>query len=96
MRGVCVFAVGDLPWLRNRTEIAANKFYEDFDSVVLDCLEEWLNNKTYSSSLQELNRDYYLNLPQVKYSQQLRPYQKTKEYWEIEKEKWLAKNKVIL
>ena len=74
VRGVCIMGSGDLPWLRSRFEIAANKFYQNFDSVVLDCLEEWVNNRTYSASLEGFNWYYYMNLPQVKY------YRKTKEF----------------
>ena len=90
VRSVCILNSGDLPWLHSRPEIAANKFYEDFDPVVLDCLEEWVNNRTYSASL-ELNWFYYKNLPQVKYYQNLENFQKTKAFLKKRKEVWSQK-----
>ena len=88
VRSICILNSGDLPWLRSRPEIAANKFYEDFDPVVLDCLEEWVNNRTYSASL-ELNWYYYRNLPQVKYYQTITDSEKTNEYLKERRELWL-------
>ncbi|KAK3089407.1 hypothetical protein FSP39_003388 [Pinctada imbricata] len=48
---VCVFGIGDLNELVSRKEFFANKFYLDFQPLTLDCMEEWLFNKTYSNSL---------------------------------------------
>lgn len=92
VRGVCIFTSGDLPWLHSRPEIAANKFYkESGSSVVLDCLEEWVNRRTYSASLEGLNWYHYRNLPHVKYYKKLKDSQKTKEYLKKQKEIWLKK-----
>lgn len=89
VRGICIFTSGDLTWLHSRPEIAANKFHEKFDSVVLDCLEEWVNRRTYSASLEGLNWYHYRNLPHVKYYKNLKESQKTKEYLKKQKEIWI-------
>lgn len=90
IRSVCVYGLEDLPWLQNRPEIVANKFYEDIDSVVLDCLEESLRNRTNFPELEHLNWHYYRNLPQVKHYWKLKDSEKTKEFLEQKKLKWLT------
>jgi hypothetical protein len=46
VRTACVFGVRDLPRLIARKELFANKFYVDYEWLAVDCLEEWLGNKT--------------------------------------------------
>lgn len=46
VRNICVFGVGDLPSLVTRRELFANKFHANFHYLAVDCLEEWLVNKT--------------------------------------------------
>lgn len=92
IRSVCVYGLADLPWLKSRPEIAANKFYEDIDSVVLDCLEESLRNRTNAPDLERLNWHYYRNLPQVKYYWKLTDSEKSQEFLEKKKSKWLAEH----
>ncbi len=63
VRGVCIFGIGDLPQLISRKELFSNKFYIDYEYLTLDCLEEWLRNKTlYPLSV---NTYYYRQLPFV-------------------------------
>ncbi|KAG7256410.1 hypothetical protein CRUP_021420 [Coryphaenoides rupestris] len=45
VRGVCVFSVGDLPWIVQHHHLFANKFDVDADSVAVHCLEEYLKGK---------------------------------------------------
>ncbi|XP_070555438.1 N-acetyllactosaminide beta-1,6-N-acetylglucosaminyl-transferase-like [Ptychodera flava] len=45
VRQVCVFGVGDLPWLTFQHHLFANKFDLNLDPVVVQCLEEWLKNR---------------------------------------------------
>ncbi|KAK7489249.1 hypothetical protein BaRGS_00019501 [Batillaria attramentaria] len=48
-RLVCVFGSGDLPWLVRRPELIANKFDEDTDPVVVDCLEKMLEERAIAA-----------------------------------------------
>ncbi|XP_036367575.1 beta-1,3-galactosyl-O-glycosyl-glycoprotein beta-1,6-N-acetylglucosaminyltransferase 3-like [Octopus sinensis] len=96
IRSVCIFSVGDLPWLNSRPEIVANKFYEDTDSIVLDCLEESLRNRTLIQNVDQLNWYYYRNLPHVSYNAKLKANEKTKEFLQSKKKKWLLKQEQLL
>jgi hypothetical protein len=46
VRGICVFGTVDLPTLHNRRELIANKFHLNADSIVYQCLEELITNKS--------------------------------------------------
>ena len=61
VRGICVFGVGDLPFLATREELFANKFHQNFQPAVIDCLEELLNNRTIEEAVGTLVFDvsYY-------------------------------------
>ncbi|KAK3608206.1 hypothetical protein CHS0354_039222 [Potamilus streckersoni] len=61
VRGVCVFGVGDLHELVAREELFVNKFHLTYQPLALDCLEEWLYNRTFNSEIVDL--DFYRNLP---------------------------------
>ena len=54
VRNICIFGLEDLHQLVNRHELFVNKFHLDFQPLALDCLEEWLYNRTY----QQLQTDY--------------------------------------
>lgn len=51
VRNICVFGVGDLPYLATREELFANKFIQDFQPATLGCLEELLRNRTWEETL---------------------------------------------
>ena len=61
---VCIFGIKDLPDLVSRHELFANKFYMDYEPLVVDCLEEWINNRTYEAP--DFNLTFYENLPFVR------------------------------
>lgn len=63
VRDVCIFGVSDLPSLLGRRELFANKFYADFDYLALDCIEEWLLNKTQHHL--PIDLEYYRNAKQL-------------------------------
>lgn len=46
VHNICVFGVRDLPLLKQRYELIANKFDIDYDPIVYMCMEEWIQNKT--------------------------------------------------
>lgn len=63
VRSVCIFGVGDLPELASKKELFANKFYLDYQPLALNCLEEWLFNKTFNAM--PFETFYYSQLPFV-------------------------------
>lgn len=48
VRGVCVFGPGDLQTIVSRKEMFANKFNSRYKPISLNCLEEWIFNRTYN------------------------------------------------
>ncbi|XP_025102191.1 beta-1,3-galactosyl-O-glycosyl-glycoprotein beta-1,6-N-acetylglucosaminyltransferase-like isoform X2 [Pomacea canaliculata] len=68
VRLVCILSTGDLPLLDKRPEMFANKFYQDYSRVALECLHERLYNHTRDEFLgmMEFNTSYYENLSYVK------------------------------
>ena len=46
VHNVCVFGVEDLPAIKLRSEIIANKFDIEYDPIAYKCMEEWVHNKT--------------------------------------------------
>ena len=40
VRDICIFGISDLPKLKNRTELFANKFNVDFEPLAYDCMEQ--------------------------------------------------------
>ncbi|KAK6195192.1 hypothetical protein SNE40_000667 [Patella caerulea] len=65
VRSVCIYSIHELSWLLIQPNIAANKFDEEFDQVVIDCLEESLYNRTFSQNLDNFNWYYYHHVPHV-------------------------------
>ena len=61
VHGVCIFGIKDLPQLVGRRELFANKFHLDFQPLALDCLEEWLYNRTLQPMV--FDAYYYKRLP---------------------------------
>ncbi|XP_077870453.1 beta-1,3-galactosyl-O-glycosyl-glycoprotein beta-1,6-N-acetylglucosaminyltransferase-like [Saccoglossus kowalevskii] len=47
VRNVCVYSWRDLSWLVTQPHLFANKFNVKFDSLVLECLEEIINYRTF-------------------------------------------------
>ena len=74
-REICIFSVGDLPWLYRRPELFVNKFHSDFQWLAYDCMEELIFNRTGDDlksaatiGQQRFNLTYYRNLPFVRNS----------------------------
>ena len=70
VRSICIFGVGDLPWLYQRPELFANKFHDSFEWLAYDCLEELIFNRTLDRGA-PFNATYYQNLPFVKHKEQV-------------------------
>ncbi|KAM4675952.1 beta-1,3-galactosyl-O-glycosyl-glycoprotein beta-1,6-N-acetylglucosaminyltransferase 3-like [Discoglossus pictus] len=45
-RSVCVYGIGDLPWILQQHHLFANKFDSNVDNNVIQCLEQYLRHKT--------------------------------------------------
>ncbi|KAK6182401.1 hypothetical protein SNE40_010102 [Patella caerulea] len=69
-RNICIFGIGDLPRLTSRMELFANKFYWDYQSLTLDCIEEWhrkmIENEYNSTNGGQFNTSYYETMPYLK------------------------------
>ena len=66
-RGICIYGVGDAPWLATRRELFANKFHLLREYLAYDCLEERHRNRTMLRDRVAFDGDFYRNLPTVKY-----------------------------
>ncbi|XP_025105616.1 beta-1,3-galactosyl-O-glycosyl-glycoprotein beta-1,6-N-acetylglucosaminyltransferase-like [Pomacea canaliculata] len=68
VRQVCILSTGDLPLLDTRPEMFANKFYQDYSRVALECLHERLYNRTRDEFLgkMDFNASYYKSLAYLK------------------------------
>ncbi|XP_076075973.1 beta-1,3-galactosyl-O-glycosyl-glycoprotein beta-1,6-N-acetylglucosaminyltransferase-like [Mytilus galloprovincialis] len=64
VRNICIYGVGDLNELISRKELFANKFYPDYQYLALDCLEEYIHNKTFSPL--PFDSFYYRQLPFIR------------------------------
>lgn len=68
-RGICVYGVGDLPWLSSRRELFANKFQLTYEYLALDCLEERHRNRTIDRrTADDFDEQFYRGLPTVRHS----------------------------
>jgi len=68
VRGICVFGVGDAPWLATRRELVANKFRLTYQYPTLDCLEERHRNRTAARRPpDDFVEEFYRQLPTVVY-----------------------------
>ncbi len=61
-RGYCIFGVEDLPDLYSRHEIFANKFYQDYQPLVLECLEQLIEYKTTCPGAVTFDTKFYKSL----------------------------------
>lgn len=46
VRGICVYSVGDIPWLISQRHLFANKFNDKLDIYAVDCIDKWIRNAT--------------------------------------------------
>lgn len=46
VRGICIFGVSDLQNIVWNKELFVNKFYADYQYLALDCIEQWIWNRT--------------------------------------------------
>ena len=67
VRGICILSHGDLPLLRMRPELFANKLYPGYSRLALGCLAEELANRTRAQALggRDFDVTYYATLPFV-------------------------------
>ena len=71
-RGICVYGVGDLPWLNTRHELFANKFQLTYEYLALDCLEERHRNRTITRQIaDDFDERFFRSLPTVKYGRKV-------------------------
>uniref|UniRef100_UPI00193ADC8A beta-1,3-galactosyl-O-glycosyl-glycoprotein beta-1,6-N-acetylglucosaminyltransferase 3-like n=1 Tax=Styela clava TaxID=7725 RepID=UPI00193ADC8A len=48
IRSICIYGVADLFWLVNQKGIFANKLDPNIDVIAVECLSEWMRNRTLS------------------------------------------------
>ncbi|XP_055957722.1 beta-1,3-galactosyl-O-glycosyl-glycoprotein beta-1,6-N-acetylglucosaminyltransferase 3-like [Patella vulgata] len=65
-RAVCVFNNKALPWLVKQPEMIVNKMDGNYDQVVIDCMEEYLRNRTLQADVTGFNKTRYLQYPHIK------------------------------
>ena len=65
VREICIFGIGDLPWLQRRPELFANKFHSSFEWLAYDCMEQLIFNRTVAGDRLTFDTSYYENLPFV-------------------------------
>jgi len=66
VRGICVYGVGDAPWLAARRELFANKFRLTFEYPTLDCLERRHRDRTAARRpADDFDETFYRRLPTV-------------------------------
>nr|XP_039271851.1 beta-1,3-galactosyl-O-glycosyl-glycoprotein beta-1,6-N-acetylglucosaminyltransferase-like [Styela clava] len=53
IRSVCVFGFADLKWVVSRPNLFANKFRPNVDIFAMNCLAEWLRNRTINTTINE-------------------------------------------
>jgi len=69
VRGICVYGVGDAPWLAGRRELFANKFNLTYGHVTLDCLEQRHRVRTAARRpADDFVTAFYRQLPTVIYA----------------------------
>lgn len=50
VRSVCVYGVGDLPWVLEQQQLFANKFDVNTDYIALHCLDHYLRHKALTDT----------------------------------------------
>ncbi|KAL4223408.1 beta-1 [Mactra antiquata] len=53
VRWVCVYGTMDLPWLLKHRNIVANKFYENYEPLTLDCVENSMYSRLIAAQTSE-------------------------------------------
>ncbi|XP_041378797.1 beta-1,3-galactosyl-O-glycosyl-glycoprotein beta-1,6-N-acetylglucosaminyltransferase-like [Gigantopelta aegis] len=93
IRSVCVFSFKDLPWLKSQPHVIANKFdINDVDRVVVDCLESMLLKRIHHPLLQTVDRNYFMNLPQLRFYRKLNETMKSTRFLNQVKQKWMKEH----
>lgn len=60
VRWICIYGLGDVPGLLSRINMVANKFYEDYQPLTLDCLEKKMYERLLNGGLsKDFNLDIY-------------------------------------
>lgn len=60
---ICIYGLGDVPWLLSNRNIVANKFYEDYEPMALDCLESKMYERLMNGGISDgFNIDTYRKL----------------------------------
>ena len=69
VRNICILGLADLSKAVKDVGLYANKFFYYYQPLAYDCLEEWLNDHTWTQFLNDERFDvgYYEKLDQVKY-----------------------------
>ncbi|XP_040889630.1 beta-1,3-galactosyl-O-glycosyl-glycoprotein beta-1,6-N-acetylglucosaminyltransferase 7 [Toxotes jaculatrix] len=60
VRDICIYGIGDLPWIINRNSMFANKFERNTFPEALDCLEQWHRNKVLSQATVPIDPSWLL------------------------------------
>lgn len=61
VRDICVYGMGDLPWIIERSSMFANKFEINTFPEALDCLEKWHRNKVLNQATVPIDPSWLLN-----------------------------------
>ena len=69
VRNICILGLGDISKAVKDIGLYANKFQYDYEPLAYDCLEEWLNERTWKQYLNDepVDTRYYESLDQPKY-----------------------------
>ena len=69
VRWICILGVGDISKAVKDVGLYANKFFYDYEPLGYDCLEEWLNERTWQQYIDDIPYDtrYYESLDQPRY-----------------------------
>lgn len=63
IHGICVYAMGDIPWIMKANSMFANKFARDIDPEALDCLEQWHRIKVLKQTTVPIEPTWMLAIP---------------------------------
>lgn len=60
IRDICVFGIGDLPWIIEKESMFANKFESASFPEALDCLELWHRQKVLQHATVPIQPSWHL------------------------------------
>lgn len=63
VRDICVYGMGDLPWIIAKNSMFANKFASNTHPEALDCLEQWHRNKVLMQATVSTEPSWLLAIP---------------------------------